>query len=121
MARRTNPFDILWAVAVWYNQRMSLQNITETIRQKMARAAHIKSRVKFDFGDDGIVFVDNTGDAPVISHDDTDADATLACSIDVFNKIIAGEQDPTMAYMMGRLKIKGSMGLAMKLSSVLED
>ncbi len=100
---------------------MSLGEITEKIRRKMARAAHIKARVKFDFGDDGIVFIDSTLDPPEVSHEDKDSDTTLVCSAGTFEKIMAGEQDPTIAFMMGKLKIKGSMGLAMKLNAVLED
>ena len=32
-----------------------------------------------------------------------------------------GTQDPNIAFMMGKLKVKGSMGLAMKLNGILED
>lgn len=100
---------------------MSLETVTEKIKAKMARATHIKARVKFDFGDDGIVFVDSTGESPVINNADNDADTTLSCSIETLDKIMTGAQDPTIAFMMGKLKVKGSMGLAMKLNSVLED
>jgi putative sterol carrier protein len=100
---------------------MSLENITEKIKAKMARAASIKARVKFDFGDDGVVFIDSTSDPVIINNDDNDSDTTLSCSIDVLEKIMSGDQDPTIAFMMGKLKVKGSMGLAMKLNSALED
>ena len=33
-------------------------------------------------------------------------------------KIVAGEQNPTTAYMTGKLKIKGDMGAAMKLQKL---
>ena len=35
-----------------------------------------------------------------------------------FEKIVAGEQNPTTAYMTGKLKIKGDMGAAMKLQKL---
>ena len=35
-----------------------------------------------------------------------------------FEKIVAGEQNPTTAYMTGKLKIKGDMGAAMKLQKI---
>jgi len=100
---------------------MNLQDATEKVRQKMSKAAHIKARVKFDFGDDGVVFVDSTQDPATINNEDQDADASLVCSLDVFEKLLSGAQDPTMAFMMGKLKVKGSMGLAMKLNGILED
>ena len=47
-----------------------------------------------------------------------DADCTFAASEESFEKIIAGEQNPTTAYMTGKLKIKGDMGAAMKLQKL---
>ena len=47
-----------------------------------------------------------------------DADATISTSQEVFEKIVAGEQNPTSAYMTGKLKLKGDMGAAMKLQKL---
>lgn len=100
---------------------MSLEVITSRIKQKLTAAAHIKARVKFDFGDDGVVFVDSTKDPVEISNEDKEADTTLVCALATFQAILDGKQDPNIAFMMGKLKVKGSMGLAMKLNAVLED
>ncbi len=45
-------------------------------------------------------------------------DATITTSEQTFEKIIAGEQNPTTAYMTGKLKLKGDMGAAMKLQKL---
>lgn len=100
---------------------MSLESVTEKITKKMVRASALKARVKFNFGDDGCIFVDATQDPPVISHDDSDADTTLSCTLDTFDAIMDGRQDPNVAFMMGKLKVQGSMGLALKLNGFLED
>ena len=47
-----------------------------------------------------------------------DADATITTSEETFEKIRSGEQNPTTAYMTGKLKIKGDMGAAMKLQKL---
>jgi putative sterol carrier protein len=47
-----------------------------------------------------------------------DADVTIAASEATFQKIVAGEQNPTSAYMTGKLKVKGDMGAAMKLQKL---
>ena len=47
-----------------------------------------------------------------------DSDCTFATSEENFEKIVAGEQNPTTAYMTGKLKIKGDMGAAMKLQKL---
>ena len=46
------------------------------------------------------------------------ADCTISASEESFQKIVAGEQNPTSAYMTGKLKIKGDMGAAMKLQKL---
>jgi putative sterol carrier protein len=50
---------------------------------------------------------------------DEEADVTLTASTETFRGILEGDVNPTMAFMTGKLKIDGSMGLAMKLGSVL--
>lgn len=100
---------------------MSLNDITEKIKQKMTYAADINAKVKFDFGDDGIIFIDATQNPPTISHDDSDADTTLSCSVDTFKGFLEGTQDPNVAFMMGKLKVKGAMGVALKLNAMLES
>jgi putative sterol carrier protein len=46
------------------------------------------------------------------------ADAVITTSEETFEKIVAGEQNPTSAYMTGKLKVKGDMGAAMKLQKL---
>lgn len=104
---------------------MSLDPLVSQIKQKMAAAAGLTARVRFDFGDEGYIHVDST-QSPAeitqgISGGPEDTDVTFITSLGTFQNILNGTQDPTMAYMMGKLKIKGSMGLAMKLNAVLED
>ena len=47
-----------------------------------------------------------------------DGDVTISASEESFEKIVAGEQNATTAYMTGKLKIKGDMGAAMKLQKL---
>jgi putative sterol carrier protein len=47
-----------------------------------------------------------------------DADVTISASEENFMRIVRGEQNPTTAYMTGKLKIKGDMGAAMKLQKL---
>lgn len=100
---------------------MSLEAVTERIRQKLFMANGVNATIKFDFGDDGVIFIDATETPAVISHEDEDADTSFHCSLDVFENIMNGTQDPNIAFMMGKLKIRGNMGLALKLNSIIED
>jgi putative sterol carrier protein len=59
--------------------------------------------------DDGSIEVAEGGD---------DADCTITTSEENFMKIVRGEQNPTTAYMTGKLKIGGDIGAAMKLQKL---
>jgi putative sterol carrier protein len=45
----------------------------------------------------------------------------LIADLDLFKGLMDGTKDPNMAFMMRKLKIKGSMGIAMRLNAILED
>ncbi len=100
---------------------MTFENIEKTIRDKLSYAPQLGAKIKFDFGDDGLIFIDGTQSPAVMSNEDEGADTTFSCSLELFEKIADGTQDATMAFMMGKLKIQGSMGHAMKLASLLGD
>ena len=53
-----------------------------------------------------------------VSENGGDADTTISTSADTFMKIANGEQNPTSAYMSGKLKVSGDMGQAMKLQKL---
>jgi putative sterol carrier protein len=47
-----------------------------------------------------------------------DADCTISANEETFTRIVNGEQNPTTAYMTGKLKIAGDMGAALKLQKL---
>lgn len=57
--------------------------------------------------------------ADVSEQDPTSADCVLTMSVKDFYKLLAGELNTTAAFMMGKLKVKGSLGLALKLENLL--
>jgi putative sterol carrier protein len=58
------------------------------------------------------------GSIGVTQGDGGDPDCTISATEENFMKIVRGEQNPTTAYMTGKLKIKGDMGAAMKLQKL---
>lgn len=100
---------------------MTMDGIKQTLKNKFAYAPAINAKIKFDFGEDGILFIDATQTPPATSEADEEADVTLICSAETFQNILGGSQDPNMAFMIGKLKVKGNMGLALKLNAILED
>ncbi|HVM78420.1 MAG TPA: SCP2 sterol-binding domain-containing protein [Stellaceae bacterium] len=100
---------------------MSLESATAAIRAKAALAPKLGYRVTFDLSSDGIIYWDGTQVPAAISNEAGEADTTLTLSLEDLQKLIEGNLNPTLAYMTGKLKVAGSMGVALKISQLLED
>jgi len=70
---------------------------------------------KFDIEGEGSIVIDSDGARAA----DDDAEVTLSASAETFKAILDGEENPTAAFMSGKLTIDGDMGLAMKLAGAL--
>lgn len=100
---------------------MSLENATAAIRAKAALAPKLGYRVTFDLGGDGLIYWDGTAIPAAIGNEAGESDTTLTLSLDDLQKLIDGNLNPTLAYMTGKLKVAGSMGVALKISQLLEE
>ncbi|MHA1536129.1 MAG: SCP2 sterol-binding domain-containing protein [Alphaproteobacteria bacterium] len=98
---------------------MSLEEMTAKVKEKVGEESGLGATLKFAFEDDTVIFVDATKSPNEVSNDDKDADCTLSMTVANFQAMMDGDLDATMAYMSGKLKIDGNMGIAMKLGSVL--
>ena len=54
-----------------------------------------------------------------MNNDNADADCTVIVEKDVFESIASGEENAQMAFMSGKLKVEGDMGIAMQLGTLL--
>ena len=83
-----------------------------------SKAAGLNATYLFDIDGAGkwTVRVEN-GEAKV-EEGEHDAETTISTSEDTFVKIVNGEQNATSAFMMGKLKVRGDMGNAMKLQQL---
>jgi putative sterol carrier protein len=87
-------------------------------RADASKLAGMSNSYLFDIEGEGQWLVDVRDGAVTVTPGGGDADATITTSGETFEKIVAGEQNPTTAYMTGKLKIKGDMGAAMKLQKI---
>jgi len=95
---------------------MDLASLTSKVQEVLAPGSGFDKKVKFDFGSVGKLLID--GAAGKASNEDGAADATISVAFDDFMKLAQGQLDPTMAFMQGKLKVAGDMGVAMKLQTL---
>ncbi len=96
----------------------ALAEAAAALREKFADA-DFEGSVKFDIEDEGVIVVSEGQVGTENPPGEFDADVTISAALDIFRDIFDGALSPTAAYMTGRMRIDGDMGLAMKLSQIL--
>jgi putative sterol carrier protein len=97
---------------------MTLQEITAKMKEGASKKSPFGNTVKFAT-DQGVVHIDGNANPPAVSNDDKAADCTIKMDFGDFADLIGGKLDGMTAFMTGKLKIEGDMGVAMKLQSIL--
>src|SRR5690348_3900377 len=87
-------------------------------RADSSKVAGMTNSYVFDIDGAGQWKVDVDDGKVTVTEGGGDAAATISAPVEDFRKIVAGEQNPTSAYMTGKHKIKGDMGAAMKLQKL---
>jgi putative sterol carrier protein len=87
-------------------------------RANAERLAGVNNTYVFEIEGAGTWTVAIADGALTVTEGAGDGDCTISATEENFEKIVAGEQNPTTAYMTGKLKIKGDMGAAMKLQKL---
>jgi putative sterol carrier protein len=88
-------------------------------RADSAKLAGIDHTYRFEIDGEGSWNVRIQSGTIDVSEGDADsADATIRTSSEVFERLIAGKQSPTLAYMRGKVKVKGDLGAVMKLQKL---
>lgn len=99
-------------------ETMTLEQITEQFSKTAGKAPQMGKAIKFVF-EQGIVHIDLHGEEAQVTNEDKEADCVITTSIETIEGIRKGDINAMSAVMTGKVKIKGDMGLAMKLPSLI--
>ncbi|MFZ6719353.1 SCP2 sterol-binding domain-containing protein [Undibacterium sp. Ji49W] len=98
---------------------MDLQACTEAIRAKVGDNSGLNATLKFDCGSEGVVFVDAVATPNTVSNENQEAACTISISLENLAALLTGQLNPMNGFMMGKLKVSGDMGVAMRLQTVV--
>ncbi|MBP2229259.1 putative sterol carrier protein [Azospirillum agricola] len=99
-----------------------VDDILNEMRNRATTLRSLNASVRFLLGKDGqVIRVDARTNPVSITQDDAEADCTIRISPENLAKLIDGRLNPMLAFTMGKLKVEGSMGIAMKLAQLLDE
>lgn len=91
-----------------------LNMAAEKLREKLDGSG-FRGSVRFDMSDDGVLRLQDE----TVTTEDGEADCTITAAMETFQEMFEGDLDPTAAFMTGKIRIEGDMGVAMRLAQVL--
>jgi putative sterol carrier protein len=97
---------------------MDLQSATDFFRGKVGADSGLGASLKFDCGSDGVIVIDGAASPNTVSNDNRDTDCAIELGMDTLGQLISGELNAMNAFMTGKMKITGDMGVALKLQKI---
>ncbi len=88
-------------------------------RAEPDKIAGIENSYLFEIEGEGRWLVKLSGGAVTVTEDPAEAgDVTISTTSEVFDRVAAGEQNPAVAVMTGKIKLTGDTGAALKLQKL---
>lgn len=97
----------------------TLEEMTTEMTRRVGDDSGFGYIVKFDFGDDGIIYIDAKNVPHTVSNENLPADTTIKVKFTDFCKIADGSKSPAAAFMAGRLKVSGNIGASWRLGAII--
>jgi len=88
-------------------------------RADPSRAADLSASYRFDIDGAGSWHVDVESGAVTVTESQDPADCVIATDEQTFLGVVNGEQNPMGAFMTGKIRVDGDMGLALRLKDLV--
>jgi len=82
------------------------------------RARSLDASYRFEIEGAGSWRLEADGERAVVTESDAPADCVIRTDENTFLRIVRGEQSPMGAYMTGKVRVEGDLGLALRLRDV---
>ena len=96
----------------------TLEQVTQRVQNAVGAESGVDARIKFFFGQDGILFIDAKAKPNVVHNNEAESDITITVSMENFERIIDKKLNPKLALMTGKMRLKGDIRIAMRLDKV---
>jgi putative sterol carrier protein len=93
--------------------------IAQRLAAQLAKEPGLDKVLKFDLGPDGVVVIDGTAKPNRVSTEDRAADCTMGMTAEGLRKVVMGELDLSLGYLLHLRRLEGDRALAMKVQPII--
>ncbi|MGE5146942.1 MAG: SCP2 sterol-binding domain-containing protein [Candidatus Eiseniibacteriota bacterium] len=97
---------------------MNVPQLTERVRTAVGAESGLDATIKFNFGDQGVIYIDGKSTPNAVTNDDRDSQIVISFTPETLTRILDKQLNPKVALMTGKMKLRGDLRIAMRLDKV---
>jgi putative sterol carrier protein len=97
---------------------MDVPQLTERVRGAVGAESGLDATIKFNFGDQGVIYIDGKSKPNAVTNDDRDSQIVISFTPETLTRILDKQLNPKVALMTGKMKLRGDLRIAMRLDKV---